>query len=261
MPMITTRVPALLLAGFLAACSAMPSATSETPPLDGTAWILSALPGRTLADGQAVTLRFEGGRAQGSDGCNRYSAPYTVTGRSLEVSGGSGASTMMACPPETMQQATDYMAALNSAKAWRVDAGQLKLLAADGRALATLAAQPTSLVGSEWRVAAVNNGRQAVVSIISGTTLTMTFAGDGQASGSAGCNRYHARYEAEAAHLRFRSPAATRMMCSHKGIMEQERAFLKALETVTTARHEGDRLELRTADGALAVTLVLVGRE
>ena len=66
MPMITTRVPALLLAGFLAACSAMPSATSETPPLDGTAWILSALPGRTLADGQAVTLRFEGGRAQGA---------------------------------------------------------------------------------------------------------------------------------------------------------------------------------------------------
>ena len=143
----------------------------------------------------------------------------------------------------------------------------MQLLFRDGRQVAltpegaTLAAQPTSLVGSEWRVAAVNNGRQAVVSIISGTTLTMTFAGDGQASGSAGCNRYHARYEAEAAHLRFRSPAATRMMCSHKGIMEQERAFLKALETVTTARHEGDRLELRTADGALAVTLVLVGRE
>ena len=260
MPMITTRVPALLLAGFLAACSAMPSATSETPPLDGTAWILSALPGRTLADGQAVTLRFEGGQAQGSDGCNRYSTPYTASGRSLEVSVRS-ASTMMACPAETMQQATDYMAALNSARAWRVDAGQLKLLGVDGRALAMLAAQPTSLVGSKWRVTAFNNGKQAVVSIISGTTLTMTFAGDGQASGSAGCNRYHARYEAEAAHLRFRSPAGTRMVCSHKGVMEQEQAFLKALETVTTARHEGDRLELRTTGGALAVTLVLVERE
>lgn len=260
MRMITTRVPALLLAGFLTACSALPSATSETPPLEGTAWILSALPGRTLAAGQAVTLRFEGGRAQGSDGCNRYSAPYTATGRSLQVSGRS-ASTMMACPPETMQQATDYMAALSSARAWQVDAGQLKLLVADGRVLATLAAQPTSLVGSEWQVTTINNGRQAVVSIITGTTLTLTFAGDGQASGSAGCNRYRARYEAKAAHLRFRSPAATRMICSDKGVMEQEQAFLKALETVTTARHEGDRLELRTADGALAVTLVLAGRE
>jgi heat shock protein HslJ len=37
--------------------------------------------------------------------------------------------------------------------------------------------------------------------------------------------------------------------------MEQEQQFLKALETVATMRMEGDRFELRTADGALAVTL------
>jgi len=35
-------------------------------------------------------------------------------------------------------------------------------------------------------------------------------------------------------------------------VMEQEAAFLKALESVATARVEADRLELRTADGALA---------
>lgn len=33
------------------------------------------------------------------------------------------------------------------------------------------------------------------------------------------------------------------------------------IETVATARHEGNRLELRTAEGALAVTLVREGRE
>jgi heat shock protein HslJ len=37
--------------------------------------------------------------------------------------------------------------------------------------------------------------------------------------------------------------------------MEQEQQFLKALETVATARQEADRLELRTADDALAVSL------
>jgi heat shock protein HslJ len=37
--------------------------------------------------------------------------------------------------------------------------------------------------------------------------------------------------------------------------MEQEQQFLKALGTVATARLEGERLELRTATGALAATL------
>jgi len=38
-------------------------------------------------------------------------------------------------------------------------------------------------------------------------------------------------------------------------VMEQEQQFLKALETVATVSQEGNRLELRRADGALAVTL------
>jgi heat shock protein HslJ len=46
------------------------------------------------------------------------------------------------------------------------------------------------------------------------------------------------------------------MMCAEPDrIMEQEQQFLKALTTVATARQEGDGLELRAADGALAVSL------
>lgn len=37
--------------------------------------------------------------------------------------------------------------------------------------------------------------------------------------------------------------------------MEQEAQFLRALESVATVQLEGPRLELRTDDGALAVTL------
>jgi heat shock protein HslJ len=36
--------------------------------------------------------------------------------------------------------------------------------------------------------------------------------------------------------------------------MEQEAAFLQALERVAEVRLDGDRLELRAADGALQVT-------
>ena len=81
----------------------------------------------------------------------------------------------------------------------------------------------------------------------SGTTVTATLA-----------MRHN---PAVAAQLRFQAPAVTRMMCPSDALMEQEQAFLKALSTVASARHEGNRLELRTADGALAVTLVREERE
>jgi hypothetical protein len=38
--------------------------------------------------------------------------------------------------------------------------------------------------------------------------------------------------------------------------MQQEQAFLKALESVDTLRFEGHRLDLRRADGALAIALM-----
>jgi hypothetical protein len=36
--------------------------------------------------------------------------------------------------------------------------------------------------------------------------------------------------------------------------MEREAAVLRALESAATARREGERLELRTASGAIAVS-------
>jgi heat shock protein HslJ len=127
--------------------------------------------------------------------------------------------------------------------------------------LATLAPQDWTLAGTAWRATGINNGKQAVVSVAGAAPVTLAFAAVGQASGSAGCNRYAARYQADGARLSFQPPAATRRMCPDERLMEQEQAFLRALETVAAARLEGDRLELRRADGALAVTLVRDGGE
>jgi heat shock protein HslJ len=44
-------------------------------------------------------------------------------------------------------------------------------------------------------------------------------------------------------------------MCAAAGVMEQEQALFKALESVTTMRMEANRLEMRSADGALAMIL------
>ena len=85
-----------------------------------------------------------------------------------------------------------------------------------------------------------NNGKQAVVSVTLGTTLTANFGADGMLSGSAGCDDYTAPYRTDGK----RSPAAlagkisigpaatTRKMCAEPpNIMEQETQFLQALSS------------------------------
>jgi heat shock protein HslJ len=244
----------LAASGFLAACAAM-SPAGHAPELSGTAWVLSSLPGQSLLPDATVTARFEGGRVQGTDGCNRYASPYSAAGSTLQV-GPRGPSTQMACPPAVMQQAEAFMSVLAGTRTYRIAAGQLQLLTADGTVLATLAAQSRALAGTSWRVTGYNNGKQAVVSVLTGTSLTMAFSANGKVGGSAGCNRYTAAYTSEGRKLTFGPAAATRMMCARpERVMEQEQQFLKALESVATAHFEGDRLELRTPEGALAATL------
>lgn len=260
MPTLRRRAALVLFAASLAGCAPV-TANSAAPSLDGTAWILSSLPGRTLVGRQPITLRFEGGRVTGSDGCNRYSGPFTTTGGALSITK-AAASTMMACePPEVMEQAHEYTAALAGAKGYRVVDGQLLLLGEGGKTLATFTAQSQALAGTSWRATGINNGRGAVASLVRGTTVTLAFDADGRASGSAGCNNFTAGYEANAPKLRFKAPASTRRMCAGEGVMEQEAAFLAALESVDTMRFEGDRLELRQADGALAVSFTRTGPE
>lgn len=243
----------LALAALLAACATTTPVT-DAPSLDKTAWLLSALPGRTLAADPAATLRFEGGRVSGSDGCNRFGGPYTAKGAELKVSS-QLATTRMACPPEIDAQATAFVAALTGAAKYRVAEGKLQLLAADGTLLATLDRQAETLAGTAWRVSGINNGKGGVVSVLAGTVPTLAFGTDGRASGSAGCNSFTAGYTAAGSKVTFTEAAATRKMCVEPaGVMDQEQQFLAALATVETATVEGDRLELRRADGALAVS-------
>ena len=250
--MIRYRLGGLLMAALMSAC-ATAQPVAESTALDGTAWVLESLAGEAPLAGHVPTLRFEGSRAGGSDGCNRYMAGWQATESKLAFTSGPAA-TMMACEPAVMAQADSFQAALGSAKAYRREADRLLLLADDGRVLATFAAQPSGLAGTDWQVTGYNNGKQAVVSVLAGTTLTMSFDDAGRASGSAGCNQFTASYAQDGGQVTFGTAAATRRMCARPdGIMEQEVQFLKALETAATGRFEGDSLELRTATGALAV--------
>ena len=241
----------------LLATAPQPAALAATPSssqLEGTAWVLERLGQRQPQNGTSITLRFEAGRVAGSDGCNRFGAPVTVRGTGLQVSA-RGLSTKMACPPAVMQQAEAFQTALTSSRGFRLDGERLRLLSADGRPLLVLVAQSQRLVGSTWRVAGFNNGRQALVSPILGTSLSLRVVKAGQLAGSAGCNRFTATVRLEGTRLRIGTPVATRKRCAGAGVMEQEQQFLAALPTATSLRLEGESLELRRSDGAIALSL------
>ncbi|MDD1013620.1 META domain-containing protein [Pseudomonas rubra] len=61
--------------------------------------------------------------------------------------------------------------------------------------------------------------------------LTLTLASDGRAYGNAGCNHWFAPYQLEGDKLTFGKVGSTRKLCA-PALMEQEKRFLQALETV-----------------------------
>jgi len=243
----------LLAAPWLAGCTTM-DPNPPAPPLDGTAWVLSALPGQPAAGLRLPTLRFEAGRVMGHDGCNRIVGAFKADGSRLLIGPGGMATTRVACP---FPGAVAFGDALARTRGYRIEGGALVLLDAAAGVLARFTAQATGLAGTEWQVVAVNDGRQAVTGLLAGTRITLRFEPEGRARGHGGCNTYSAPYTLEGERLSFGPAIATRMACARpEGVMAQESAWLGALRTVASARREGDRLELRTDSGALAATLV-----
>jgi heat shock protein HslJ len=261
----TTWLALTVASSLLAACvfplTPVPQgdATGATPAateLAGTSWLLSSLNGQPAPADPAITLSFgTGGQVSGSDGCNRYSGQATIDGTTLTF--GTLATTRRACPAPIMEQANAYQTALSQTASYTVTVDQLTLLDTGGQSLAEFAAQPTDLAGTSWTVIAYNNGQGGIVSTLSGTTLTAEFSAEGQLGGSAGCNQYNASYETDGSGtLTIGAAISTRMACTEpEGVLEQEAQFLEALATVATYRMEGNQLELRTADGEIAVQL------
>jgi heat shock protein HslJ len=242
----------ILSLAFLVACRPVQTPAQSLP---GTSWGLSSLNGLLPLPGTSITLDLgDDGMATGSDGCNRFSIPYSVHGTSIHF-GEPAAATMMACPQPVMDQASAYMQALGQASSYTLQSNHFSLL--DGRqVLTTFVSATQDLAGTKWQVTAYNNGRQAVVSVSLGSEITAAFDKTGQVAGNAGCNDYFAPYQAAGGAISIGAAGATRKSCaSPAGVMEQESAYLAALQSAATYTIEADRLEMRDATGAIAVQL------
>ena len=92
------------------------------------------------------------------------------------------------------------------------------------------------------------------VTLVPGTTITAIFGPGGTISGSDGCNQYSGSYMVSGSQLQV-SPtlASTMMACGEPaGVMEQEAQYLAALQSAATYQIEGNVMQLRTKDDALA---------
>lgn len=248
----------LLLAVTMAAC--LTPTGGATVALEGSLWILE-----TYVDLQEethnvlprtqVSAVFEEGKISGSDGCNSYFGDYQLDGSKLTIQ--PLGSTMMACPELVTVQAEAVTAGLAATSTFATEGRRLILKDASGKAILTFQAQSQDLAGTSWNAIGVNNGQQAVVSLILETEITAVFSDDGTVTGSAGCNTYNAPYEIEGKQIKIGPVATTRMFCAEpEGVMEQEGAYVAALEKSTTYEPVGTNLTLRDAQGATQIEYV-----
>jgi len=255
--MRATRV--ILAVAILAA--AMPiHAASDEGPIVGTVWrwsrVLGIDPIEVEHPGRYTLELHPDGRYGVRADCNRAGGAYTLEGERLRLA--PGPATAAECGEGS--HGTRFLALLGEVEEWGRDGDRLVLtLARDTGTMELAAARAVTLPGTSWLIRGVNDGREAVVSVLGGSVLTARFGADGQLVGSAGCNRYAAGYTLEGDTLAIGPAATTRKMCAEpEGVMVQESALLAALATVSTWRVEGERLQLRTASGALAVDAIAV---
>jgi len=114
-------------------------------PFEGTEWVLTTFiqgeAASSTLSGTEITLRFEGGEAAGSGGCNAYSGPYTLEQDVLTIVGVSITERGCLEPAGIMEQEAEYVDILLNVIALELDASQLTLTTADGRGLAFAAQQ------------------------------------------------------------------------------------------------------------------------
>lgn len=239
---------------FLAGCCRVPAVQEEgAAPLEGPTWLLTSLPGQKAADLTALrrpaSLRLTEGRATGFGGCNQLTGSYTTKGQSVTLN---LASTMMACAEPASSIERTFLQALKGPLSHAVKGDRLTLTTGSGATLEFKREPEQTLTGHTWNVTQFNNGRQAVVSLLADTALTMTFA-NGKVSGKAGCNTFNATYSAQGNGITIGPAVTTRMMCSD-AVMTQERQFLTALQSATKWAIEGGALDMHRADGERALS-------
>jgi len=244
----------VLVAGALAFAN---TAFAQTSPSDRTLqstvwrWVHSVVDDDTFVapiDRDRYTVNFKaGGILTIRADCNQVSGTYRQVGRRLTLQ--LGASTLAACPPGS--RADDFLQQLGAVVSYAATETVLVLNLRQDSGSMIFEPQPApSLDGTNWQVLGYNNGRGAVTTPLLETEMNASFGPDGIISGSSGCNTYNGPYGVDEKSLSIGPLATTRLACDEP-VMEQELAYLAALQASTRYELTADRLTLRNDDGAI----------
>jgi heat shock protein HslJ len=252
--MSSRRIAALAaLVTLLAGCTPGAGAGGT---LEATHWILdSYLEGDSLRiapDGFYADAEFDVARVSGFSGCNSYDALYRANGRLLLVS--MPATTLMACDQATMDLEQTYLGLLEGSRSYSVRRDTLTVFDADRRPALIFDAAPRNPLLGRWWVDSYSTSPGTVVAVAEGTTLDATFA-LATVGGSAGCNTYSGTYGTNGEVVRIGPLATTRLACD-TDVMDQETAFLAALEDARRIESHGSSLTLTDRTGHTLVNLV-----
>ena len=248
---------ALLAAGLLVAGVSGSVMAQSAPPAAGlasTSWLLGDIGGTPVASGTNATLVFADEYAGGSDSCNRFTTGYTSDGVST-LSFSEIATTMMACDEATMAFAQSYLAALATVASYTQTADALTLMDASGASVLGFGQGAIADVEGPWLVTGYNNGKEAFVSPIADSGLTVAFGPEGTVEGFGGCNNFSGGYSVDGSAIAIGPLMSTMMSCGEE-LDTQEFQYLTALQAATTWAFEGGSLTLRDDAGAMQVTMV-----
>ena len=243
-------------AAFVDAVNAdnLPTVTTPALPstLVGRTWqwtgTIAGTQTLTVADPSRYTITFVAdGTASIKADCNMVTAQYTVAGSSLSII--PGASTMAMCPEDSQDQLFVQQLSAAATHFFQGDelfisqlggGGTMRFMPA-GAGGVTVAPPPGNTVtggasGLPFRVVSFGPAG-AEQPVVAGTTLTVTF--DEAAlgvSGNSGCNSFAGSLIPQNGFFTVGPLASTMMACATAGVMEQEAAFLAALQGTTGYR-------------------------
>ena len=107
--------------------------------------------------------------------------------------------------------------------------------------LSACAQTPIDLNGSAWNLVELNGQP-----VLENSNPTLVFEAD-RAGGNGSCNSIGGEYQSENGKLSFGPMISTMMYC--EGLMDQEMAYLKALETAASYQVRDNNLQILNADG------------
>ncbi len=107
-----------------------------------------------------------------------------------------------------------------------------------------------SLTDSPWQATQYLDASGGLADPAEGTILSATFDGE-EVTGSAGCNNYFGAYTTDGDAISIGPLASTQMFC--EGGMDEETAYLTAIQTADSFEISGDTLELKQGDTTMVV--------